>query len=189
MKIIAFGHRRYTGKDTICKFIKRQLLLEHKGISVNICGFADKLKHVLNMLYSWTGVKSPDYYEDHPKEKDEVILGLRASTGCNTYRELCITFGQYVRKYDDGVWINALLKTKSCDVLLIKDMRFPTEIDAVVQHNGICNRIDRDDQIKFDDEADSALQHETRWDNIYQNNGTLNDLHKIAMSIVKGLTV
>ncbi len=189
MKIVAFGHRRFTGKDTICRFIQREILLKSKGLKVNLVGFADQLKNTLYQLYGWIGVKPMHYYEEHLEEKDKPIIGLRAVTGCESYRDLCINFGQYCRKFDDSIWLNALLKTTNCDILLIKDMRFEPEFNKVKDHNGICNKIVRPGNPEFNDEADSGLAHlsDDVWDNVYVNGGTLQDLHKIASVIVNQL--
>ena len=183
MKIRAFGFRRGTGKDTLCRMVQKNLRLRHRNLRVNVMGFADQLKTVCYNLYGWLGVKPPNYYEENPAEKDTPMMSLP----CNwkTVREMWIGVGHHMRTLDRAVWLNALLRTQTCDVLLIKDLRFPDELEAVRNQHGLCCRIDRPGTEKADGQPDTVLMNipDEGWDKIYLNDGDLHKLHELAIQI------
>jgi hypothetical protein len=186
MKIAAFGFRRKTGKDTLCKFIQRHINISRRKIRVNVAGFADPIKKIAYDLYGWMGVKPGSYYEDHPEEKEAALIGL--PSGCKNVRDLWILLGNKMREViDPNIWVNALLKTDNCDILLIKDLRFENEIDHVLRNNGEVNRVDRPGTDGADGEADTVLMNETRWNNVYNNDGDRNKLHQLAIDIAERL--
>lgn len=141
MKILAFGYRRGCGKDTLCNMICRELRLKHRNLKVNVLGFADQLKIVVHQLYGWAGIKPGAYYEEFPAEKEKLIPYLPCGWTCA--RDVWIAYGNHTRLLDEGTWMNALLFTTTCDVLLIKDLRFHKELEAVTDAGGINCRIDR----------------------------------------------
>lgn len=181
--IKAFGYRRGCGKDTLAKMIQRELRLKNKNLRVLVAGFADQLKMFSQMTYGWLGIKSPQYYEDHPTEKDHPILGL--PNGWRTPRDVHIAVGNHMRELDEKVWLNALIKTQSCDVLLIKDLRFEIEIEAVLNHHGEIYRIDRPGTEGNDGQADTVLMNlaDSCWSTIIKNDKDLHALHTIAIGI------
>ena len=187
MKIRAFGYRRGVGKDTLANIVQRELRLKHRGLKVNVVGFADQLKQVCYSLYGWLGLESPRYYHEHPEDKDKEIMGLPC--GWKTPRDIWIAVGNHVRALDKNVWINALLKTTTCDVLLISDLRFPKEIKAVREQNGLVCRIDRPQTEGADGQPDTVLMAipDEQWDAVYVNDGDLHKLHRIAIQIASEL--
>lgn len=188
MKIRAFGYRRSVGKDTLANMVQRELRLKHRNLKVNVCGFADQLKQVCYSLYGWLGIQTPSYYREHVKMKDKEIMGLPC--GWKTPRDVWIAVGNHTRKLDTNVWINALLKTNTCDVLLISDLRFPSEFEAVHEQNGMVCRVDRPGTEGADGEADTVLMDlpDEQWDAIYSNSGDLHQLHRIAIQIASELS-
>ncbi len=185
MKIVAFGYRRGCGKDTLARMIQRELRLKHRNLRVNVVGFADQLKVVCYGLYGWLGLKTPQFYEDNPPEKDQPIMGLPC--GWKTPRDVWIGFGNHARLLDEEVLLNALLKTSTCDILLIKDLRFPHEGETIHNIGGEVNRIDRPGTEGADGEPDTVMMDYKNWSNIYKNDGDLNALHKIASGIAERL--
>lgn len=185
MKIRAFGFRRGCGKDTLCRLIQRELRVRNKGLRVQVVGFADLLKNFCHALYGWMGIKPAQYYEENPEEKDHPIMGL--PNGWKTPRDVWVAYGNHGRVLDKSMWMNALLKTQTCDILLIKDLRFQVEIDAVLAHHGHVCRVDRPGTDGADGEGDTVLMNSQDWTHIYNNDGDLHKLHKVAMGIVEEL--
>lgn len=105
--------------------------------------------------------------------------------GWKTPRDVHIAVGNHFRVLDANVWINALLKTVTCDVLLIKDLRFVHEIEAVKNQRGKVCRLDRPGTEGADGEADTVLMSipDSEWDYIYKNDSDFHALHKIAIQI------
>lgn len=185
MKILALGFRRGCGKDTLAKMVQRELRIKNKNLKVHVCGFADQLKTICYSLYGWLGVKTPQFYEDYPEAKDEPMMGL--PNGYKTVRDLWIAFGNHCRELDNGIWRNALLKTQSSDVLIIKDLRFVHECEDVLKHHGQVCRLDRPGTDGHDGEPDTVLMNYEGWTNVYRNDGDLHDLYKVAVQIAEGL--
>lgn len=182
MKIVAFGHRAQTGKDTLAKFMATQLRLIKRGINVQVAGFADEMKDACYKWYAWAGLKRKEHYEAHPEEKNTVLQPLG-----KTVRQLWIAVGNHMRKFDDDVWVRALLTRPQVDVLIVKDMRFPNEFKMVKELGGTCIKIERDGVPILTDEADTALANCTEWDMIVDNNDDKQLLNKKAIMLVEDL--
>ena len=90
-------------------------------------------------------------------------------------------------KVHENVWVNALLKdykTTQVEGLyrnpnwIVTDTRFPNEFRAVRDRGGVLIRINRDNQERPETEhaSEFALDNETGWDFVIQNDGSLIDL-------------
>lgn len=184
MKIIAFGHRKRVGKDTAAKFLISYLRTNIRGINIQKRGFADKVKDIAFQLYAWAGVMPGNWYED-PKNEHlrEVILPKI----CKTPRQVWIGVGNGLRAaVHEDTWLEYLFQSESkCDLLIIKDLRFPVEANGVIARGGFCYRIDRDSQIKVTDGADDPLENYDGWTGIIQNNNTPGDLYNEIVRIAK----
>jgi hypothetical protein len=185
MKIIAFGHRKLSGKNTAVKFYATEYRLRHRGSNVICKGFADKLKDICYQLYKWAGVKYLEYYENNPSAKETYLpkIGM-------TVRQLWIQVGNRLRDIYDDTWINYLLHSyrDTADLLLISDLRYPNEAKAIHDLGGYCIRIDRyNENINYNDEADIAMNHYNEWDAILDNNGTYSQLYDNVIKICDSL--
>jgi hypothetical protein len=178
--IVAFGHQKNVGKDSIIKFCIEALRMKRRGLNLVRRGFADPMYEFLYRLYGWAGVKPRDYYQDDPRRKNEFIPHLN-----RTFRDCLIDFGQHVRKFDDKVWLNCNLKTKDFDVLFVSDLRFPTEFQGCKEENGVLIRLTRPGLPVPSDEADTALNGwESKWDLTVNNDGDLSRLYNLAETVV-----
>jgi hypothetical protein len=179
-KIIAFGHQKYVGKDTLIKFCIDILRPKLRAKRIVRRGFADKVYDICHIMYSWAGFQPRTYYADHPYAKKNVLANGK------TVRDLLIEIGTPVmRAYDDNVWINAALKTDDFDILFVSDLRFPNEFEAIEKLGGTLIRITRPDLPAPTDIADTALNGwEDRWHDLVENNDGLNKLHAEAERIV-----
>ena len=174
MVIIAFGYKKMRGKDSSCNFLKDWLSLEKPDLKVKKLGFADKLKDISFQLYGWSGLKPGDYYESHYNQK-EVVLPLIGMSP----REIWIGVGNKLREVYEDTWIKyALYGNVDADVVLIKDLGYPNEGEAVIKAGGFCYRVDRPDQP--DIATDGREVSLDGWDGfcgIIKNVGTLRDLY------------
>lgn len=188
MKIIALGHRKNVGKDELAKYLSTELKLRTAKKNIVISGFTDELKDTVYRLYSWAGVKRKEYYEVDFNRKNEplpLLNGVMFEEDC-TYRDILIAFGNHVRTFYEDTWMNALLSKTDIDILIIKDLRFQNEIDAVKKVGGICGRVDRDCIPKEDDAADGQLKDipDSDWDFLVKNNGSRSDLHTETVKLI-----
>lgn len=177
MRVVAFGHRRRTGKDQAAKFLLTILRIARPEMKTIKTSFAYKLKDVCHQLYSWAGLKSPEYYETNAEEKEKVLKDIGKSP-----RQIWIEFGTLaVREIVyNRTWIDYTLKSNDADILIITDLRFPNEMNAIRNLNGVCIRIDRASAPVSDDVADSALGNIPihLWDKVIPNNESLNVLYE-----------
>lgn len=183
MKIIAFGHRKRVGKDTACRFLSSHIRLTQSGSNIRILGFADKLKEIANQLYYWAGLHDGEFYEIPKNEylKDTMLPALGKSP-----REIWIQIGCRIRDYVyHDTWVDYLLHTANYGVLIIKDMRFPNEANAILRKGGHVFRIDRPDIKHTPDEADDPLENYQHWTEVIKNDGSLADLNKKIINLVE----
>ena len=179
MKILALGHRQQTGKDTLANFMVTRIRLNNRRLNVQAAGFADELKDTCYRLYSWAGVKRKEHYEINPKERTVVLplLGI-------TVRQLWINVGNHMRQYDPNVWVKALLTRPGVDVMIIKDLRFPNEVQNVKEHGGNIVKVTRQGSPIVTDGADDPLASYEEWDLTLDNDGTMEELSRKADMLV-----
>ncbi len=195
MIILGIGHYSRTGKDTFANALVDILHEMNPELRIGRRSFASKLKEVTHDLYAWAGLQGEAYYNNpkHEHERDVKLpaLGL-------TPVEVWVQFGTPAVREQvyDGTWIDYLLKTDhKLDVMIIPDVRFPNEIQAIRDVGGYLTKIVRDGYGPKMTVADLALLYYTKWDNVIgdrPNNlvdGIKNLQHwaaKYAACIVKG---
>jgi hypothetical protein len=178
MKIVAFGHRAQTGKDTLSGFMATRLRLTNRRVNVVVAGFADELKDACYKWYSWAGLKRKEHYENNPGDKNVVLANGK------TVRQLWIDVGNHMRQYDPDVWVRALLTRPQVDILLVKDLRFPNEFNMVKELGGHCIKVIRESVPVLNDEADTALATQEEWDLIVDNNDNKDQLYRKAGMLI-----
>lgn len=184
-RIIAFGHRKRTGKDAAAKFLTSILKQNCPKLNVRKTSFAWKLKDVCHQLYGWAGLREPVYYENHPEAREIKLTELDMSP-----REVWIQLGTPAIRETvfDGTWVQYCLRANTdADILIITDLRFPNEFQAVQEMNGDCIKITRECIPDSDDAADIALAHvsDRNWDQIIYNDGTLEELYNLMESLAE----
>lgn len=178
--LIAFGHEKKVGKDTISKFLIQELRLKYKGIYVQKAGFADKLKKICFDLYSWAGLRSKDYYDENLNEKEKPLPKLGKSA-----RQIWIEVGNKLREVYEHTWIDSLLLGSSADVLIISDLRFPNEANRILKHGGFTFKLERPEIKHTSDAADDALIGYSNWTEILLNNSDLTHLYDLAQYLME----
>lgn len=176
--IIAFGHRSRVGKDSAAKIAERIIRLEYQGITVQRVGFADKLKSICFQLFGQYGMKDGQHYEDHPEDRH-----VKLSCG-KTPIEILIEVGESMKKTCPTIWVDHVLNNCRTQVLLISDLRFPIEVEAVKKLGGKIVKVERNVP-KLDTVADNALEGFKDWDYIIHNDESLDYLYTSCGYIVK----
>lgn len=174
-KIIAFGHRRRTGKDTSAKLLDTILRVERPGIRIIKLSFASKLKQVCYDMFHWDGLKPGIFYEDDRNAhlREEILPRIG-----KTPRQIWIEVGNKMREIYPSIWIdNALYGTPEADVIIITDLRFKNEAHKIKSLGGRLIKMVRNSAPVSDDPSDTALEDFTDWDRIIENHGNMHDLH------------
>lgn len=126
-KIIAFGHKSKSGKDTYGEELKKQLTeLGHK---VEIVKFAGGIKDI---IVNMTTCERKDLESQDFKASYCPIYDL-------TYRDLCKAVGQGFRAVDPLYWVKDVNKymNKKDTIYILTDLRFNNEIDYVHEEGGL----------------------------------------------------
>lgn len=141
-KIIAFSGRKQAGKTVCCDFM-RGLLLGNGYSNVAIYNFADPLKEDICMnMFGLSYLQC--YGEDVDKNElvDAYWDGQQLSA-----RDLMQLIGtDLFRKLNNNVWVNALvnkIKKSDHEVVIVSDCRFPNEVQAIKDNNGLVFRLNR----------------------------------------------
>jgi len=186
-KLIAFGHRKRTGKDTAGNILQRQLNELDTNLRVVQVSFAAKLKEVSYELFKWGGLQPGAFYEvPENAHLREVILPTLGKTP----RQIWIEVGNLLRQVHPEVWIRNAIYVEA-DVIIVRDLRYHNEADVVEEQGGYRYKMVRDSVEKSNDVADCNLDDYEDWTAIVFNNGTISDLEEklayLAQKIVKEL--
>ena len=178
MTIIAFGYKKETGKSTAAKLLTTFLRCEHPELIIKQVSFAAKLKDIAYQLYSWGGLKRGLYYENHYREKEIILPCLNLSP-----RQIWIGVGNKLREVRESTWIDYALNI-TADFIIISDLRFTNEAEAIKKKSGLLVKIDRDVP-KGTDAAEIDLDNYFDWDVTIKNNGTLNQLNMEVLKLIQ----
>lgn len=183
-QIIAFGYKKGSGKDTCGKFLNTFLKLEAPDLKIKQISFASKLKDISYQLYGWGGLKRGIYYETHRNMKEIMLPQLKLSP-----RDIWIQLGNKMREIYENSWIDYALHSIKADILIVSDLRFPNEGEAILENDGIVVKINRPNIPQGTDPAEIMLDSwaDHQWNHIIENNGTLQDLNNEIEKIAKKL--
>lgn len=170
MKIVAFGYKSRAGKDTAAKILVQMCRL-HNINRVRKAAFADKLKAVCFELFGQYGLMPKEHYDLHPEARN-VALPVISLTPVQVWVAVGDTLRRVVYEH---MWMDVVFSLPS-DVLIISDMRYPAEFEAIKIREGICVRLDREGTIEHD--SDKYLDDRDDWDCIIDNNHGLEHLHE-----------
>jgi hypothetical protein len=184
VKILAFGHEKSVGKDTSSRFVTTHSRTVLRMTSVYNVGFSDKIKDIGHQLYSWAGLRPGAFYDEPANyHLKDVVL---PSIGC-TPRKVWIEIGQRMKeRIWPSTWTDYLFKGPECDLMIIKDLRFPVEVEAIHERGGKVFKIERPSVPHTSDEADDPLLGFTGWDGVIINDGSLHQLHDRVIASVGG---
>lgn len=182
MKIIAFGHKKGSGKDTCARFLNIALKLHCPEAKIINISFAEKLKDICHQLFSWAGLKEGVYYESHRDKKEQPLPKLNMSP-----RRIWIRIGNAIRYAYQNIWIKYALQPRDCDFVIISDLRFKNEAQAIRDEDGILIKINRPDIEQGTDPAEVDLDSFNDWDYIIENNGSLGDLNLQMVKLAETL--
>ena len=172
MKVVALGHRKRVGKDTVA-----DVLVDEGWVKLS---FAEPLKHGVCNLYGFP-------YEYYNNEMKETILPQWGKSP----RDLLIYMGtEVLRKDNPDHWIKlmeiSIEKIKAegtAKGIVVSDLRFPNEFEFMKKINACCIKIVRESVPNTSDIADNALEGYD-FGNLVSNDGSVSDLITKVKSII-----
>lgn len=111
-----------------------------------------------------------------------------------TGREIMQSLGEFFRGFDRDFWVKKLFRTieeKEYENVIITDVRYPNEVDPIVDREGYHIRVNRPDASAVHGQlhtSETSLDAPYKVDFTVLNVGTLDDLRKLAGDIANGIT-
>lgn len=176
MKIIGLGHYSRTGKDSFANHLIAALDKMSPLLYVEKKPFAWKLKQVCYELYEHLGLRKPEFYETPEGEKQRNVVLPRIG---KTPVQIWIDFGTPAVREQvyDKTWIDYVLRIDhGLDVMIVPDVRFPNEVEAMRDHGAHLIKVVRPGYGPRKSVADRALLGFKGWDNVIGEEGTMDSL-------------
>lgn len=187
--IIGISGKAGSGKDTAAKML--EVLYANPDISyedfankryknfadIQIVHFADSLKETAQVLFRI------GEWETNTQEGKKTTINWIGKT----VRELLQGIGQGLRDaIDPNLWVKILFaNTEDWSNYIIADVRYPNEVYAIKERNGILIRIDRKGAGAGNHSSETALDDYKDWDVHIENNGSIEDLFEAMKIFIK----
>lgn len=194
--------------ESFAKNLKEYCKEDFKNVSIYLDGFVKSIKSMVNVLFDVERVPTNqpiiDAIENKLKDliinddnwyenKTELTRILIQTVGTNIVRN----------RVDVNFWVNDLIKrltTIDKDIILISDVRFESEMEAVYnfqfskpdEYKVITVRVDRDidkNGLINIHESEKNLDNYECWDYIVYNTGTLEDLKDATKNIIDDIFI
>ena len=191
--IIGISGKAGSGKDTAAKML--EVLYANPDISyedfankkyknfadIQIVHFADTLKETAQVLFRI------GEWETNTQEGKKTTINWIGKT----VRELLQGIGQGLRDaIDPNLWVKILFaNTEGWSNYIIADVRYPNEIKAIKERNGILLRIDRKGAGAGNHSSETALDDYKEWDVHIENNGSIEDLFEAMKIFIKNYPI
>lgn len=191
---IAICGKANTGKNTVSKYIIKELRNKYKGkktISHEYIAFADPIKAMIRLMFPTLPEK---YLTGSSQYRAEAIPGAFKEGKPLTVRQLLIDLGTGVgRTYKESIWLDAFDHTferaQRKSVVIVTDVRFRNEFDHLKNQGFYQIRLLRDSHtvINHSSETNQDSIRDEEFDYVLHNNGTLKDLKSEVLKIVSQL--
>lgn len=181
--IVGLGHIARSGKDSAATALVRDL-------GYRRVAFADKLRELAMACDPL--VTSSTQASNVGSGKGRlawVVHGLTWEGAKDTYpevRNFLVNLGEGARKVlGEDVWVEAAFSgVKKGEDVVIPDVRYPNEVEAIKKRGGMLIRIDRPGAAPIG-LSDNYLSDFDGWDVVIQNDGTVQDLERAVVSAVR----
>lgn len=190
--IIGIAGKAQAGKDTLTS-IMIELFNDLYNEEFHQIAFADSLKHICQRYFGLTDEQlwgsDKEVMTSYPKP------GKTASSSNPsdywTPREIMQEVGSFFRSIDSDFWINSMIVGSSIyKNVIVSDVRHLNEVQCIKDEGGQVIKINRPELALIHNmahESETALDSFEDFDIIVENNGTLDDLKRAALDVVKAL--
>ena len=191
--IIGISGKAGSGKDTAAKIL--EVLYANPDISyedfvnkryknfadIQIVHFADSLKETAQVLFRISE------WETNTQEGKKTTINWIGKT----VRELLQGIGQGLRDaIDPNLWVKILFaNTEGWSNYIIADVRYPNEVYAIKERNGILLRIYRKGAGAGNHNSQTALDDYKEWDVHIENNSSIEDLFETMRIFIKNYPI
>ena len=191
--IIGISGKAGSGKDTAAKML--EVLYANPDISyenfanrryrnfadIQVIHFADILKETVQVLF---GISE---WETNTQEGKKTTISWIGKT----VRELLQGVGQGLRDaIDPDLWVKALFaNTEGWSNYIIADVRYPNELKAIKERDGILLRIDRKGAGAGNHSSETSLDDYKEWDFHIGNNGSMEELFEAMRIFTKNYPI
>jgi len=174
MNIIGISGLKQSGKDTAAQYLV-------KNFGFTRVAFADPIKDQMYILNPW--VKTND---EHTSLRLASVVDAagwdRAKEEYLEIRRLLQIYGTEVARDSFGadIWVNSAfrqIQSKNLKNIVITDVRFQNEIEAIRKYGGKLIKIKSNRTITNDDHVSEQDLPDSKFDSIVINNGTIEDLY------------
>ena len=177
--ILAAGHISRSGKSEFARAI--QDAAGDLGVPVARASFAGLLKRTAHRLWRNHGLRDGEFYETPAGAaiRDVPLPGIGKSPV-----QIWIEYGMAVRSVHPPTWLEACLsQARPGELLVISDVRFDNEANAIQAMGGWCVRVDRPGApVKG---SDREIRADFPWDAVIANDGTLAELRAKAAAVAR----
>lgn len=172
--LIGLGYKKGAGKDTAAEY----LVKEHGFTQL---AYADPLKRGCMEVF---GLTKEQVYGSQKEAEDEfwevTPRHILQFVGTDLLRE----------QFDPDIWIKSLMKRvgdHSGKRIVVSDMRFVNETEAIKNAGGIAVRVDRDTGRQDAHKSETELDGYDGFDYVLDNSGTLEDLYSRVDTMLESL--
>lgn len=186
--IVGISGLARVGKDTLGRMLARELNKKMGDVYI-LMSYAHELKNRVQMDFD---LSYDQLWGDSKEVEDKRYV--KKDGGYWTAREILQFFGtDCFRAVDNDFWVKKLfnvIEDKEYENVIITDIRFPNEVDAVIEKDGLHIRILRNNCSEIHGsthESETILSDDYKVDFLVENFGTLDDLVNTAKNIVGSL--
>jgi hypothetical protein len=178
--IIGIGNRMRHGKDQFASYLRSALYGEvDYNIVIKTIHFADPIKDALIATF---GLDCRGLYGSADQRNSPIPDWVGEMLGATTHREAMQQYGCAMRDKYPGIWVKAALENpanKGVDVVIVADMRFQDEFDAIAAKGGYMIQVNRPD-VEPNDHSSEGHLDDADYNLHINNDGDLNQLKQTA---------
>jgi len=186
IKLLGIAGKKKSGKDLAAKYIQDILRKKDPSRLTGAVGFADGVKSVAAEALS---INRMTFFEDKNKEK---LFRIGKDTEL-TGREILQRVGTELFRVGmcDDFWVHRLMKVIKGQpdfFMVITDVRFPNEVEAVEGAGGVVIRLLRNTGLKDEHESETALD-DWEFSHFISNNESKEYLYMHLETLIKELDI
>lgn len=178
--IVGLSGYAQSGKDTAAEILCLNFYFTRKSFADPMRDALYRLNPIISTAFANDGQRLADYVDE---------LGWDEAKQLPEVRRLLQVFGTEVGRnmFGENFWIDQAFKQiEDNDRVVIADVRFPNEADAIKQRGGIVWRINRHNLSAVNSHKSEHAMDNYMFDHVIYNDGTIDDLFdEVLMSARK----